>query len=90
MFSVVPLIEIFVAEEVDGVENVPPIILKGCELSILRSENNSAGLVFLDIGHHVLLSDVDKVIFAYIESSQAQVHLLFIGVTTGELDEALK
>ena len=62
-----PLIEILVAEEVDGVENVPAIRLEFAEFAIvLGAKDHTARLVLLNLRHQVLLSHVDEVILTHL------------------------
>jgi len=45
----VPLVEVFVAQEVDWIEDIPSIVFKTSELCTLASKDDSASLVCLDV-----------------------------------------
>ena len=66
----IPLLEIFVAKEVNRIEDAPALRLEVVELRLLGSEYNSRRGVVLDVRHHVLLSDVDQIVFAYFQSTK--------------------
>lgn len=86
----VPLVEIFVAKEIDWVENVPTVVLESGELCILRSEHYTTGLVFFNCGHHVFLGHIDQIFFGNFKCSETQLEFLLVSAATSELNESLK
>jgi len=59
LIFLVELIEIAVAQEVDGVEDIPSTFFKRLEICALTAEDYSACLVLLNRVHQVFLSHKD-------------------------------
>jgi len=81
----IPLVEVLVAEKVDWIEDVPPLLLKWLEVGILRAKDHPRCLVGLDLAHHILLCKMDQLVLGHFESTKTQFEFALIIVAPCEL-----